>query len=80
MDIFSIDKTSRSKSEDTRMRSLSKPHYATSVEGGSAANRDDSDSQNSRTQIIKETRTFAVESFPDVHDTVPDRSNEVYQV
>ena len=73
-----MDKVSRSKLDDTRMKSLSKPHYATSVEGSNAANRDDADSQNSRTQIIKETRTFAVESFPNVHDTVPYRSNEVY--
>ena len=75
-----MDKVSRSKSDDTRMKSLSKPHYATSVEGGNAANRDDSGSQNSRTQIIKETRTFSVESLPDVHDTIPYRSNEVYHI
>ena len=75
-----MDKVSRSKSEDTRMKSLSKTHYATSVEGSNATNRDDADSQNSRTQIIKETRTFAVESFPNVHDTVPYNSNEIYQI
>ena len=62
------------------MKSWSKPHYATSVEGSNAANRDDSDSQNSRTQFIKETRTFAVESFPDVHNTIPYRSNDIYQI
>lgn len=75
-----MDRVNRSKSDDTRMKSLSKPHYATSVEGGSAMNRDDLESQNSRTQIIKETRTFAVESFPDVHDTVPYSSDEIYRI
>ncbi|KAF6228270.1 hypothetical protein HO133_008000 [Letharia lupina] len=75
--VFSVDSVSRSKVIGTRLQSLSKTHYAADIKGGHAANRDDSESQHSRTQIIKETRTFAVETFPDVHDTSPYRSNDV---
>lgn len=67
-----------SEIDGTRMKSLSKPHYAANIEGGHAANGDDSESEHSRTQIIKETRTFAVESSPDVHDIPPYRSNDAY--
>lgn len=75
--VFSLDSVGRSKGDGTRMKSLSKPYYAANIEAGHAANRDDSESQHSRTQIIKETRTFAVESSPDVHDISPYRSNDV---
>ena len=56
---FSIDSVDRSKPDDsTRMKSLSKSYYAASIQGGgNAANRDDAESQHSRTLIIKETRT-----------------------
>lgn len=80
MNVFSLDSVGQSKDDGTRMKSLSKPHYAADIEGGHAANRDDLESQHSRTQIIKETRTFAVESFPDVHDISPYRSNDVYSI
>ena len=50
------------------MKSLSKPHYATDIEGGNAANVEDVDSLHSQTRIIKETRTFAVDTFLDVRD------------
>ena len=75
---FSVDSMGRSKPDGTRMKSLSRPQFAADIEGGHATNRDDSESQHSRTQIIKETRTFAVETFPDVPDTSPYRSNIVY--
>ena len=75
--IFSGDSVGRSKTDGTRMKSLSRPHYAADIEGGHATNRDDSESQHSRTQIIKETRTFAVETFPDVPDTSPYRPNDL---
>ena len=63
-----------------RMKSLNRPnhhHYAADIEGGHGeggeaaggkCHRDDSDSQNSRSQIIKKTRTFAVETFPHLGD------------
>lgn len=76
--IFSGDSVGRSKPDGTRMKSLSRPHYAAEIEGGHATNTDDSESQHSRTQIIKETRTFAVETFPDVPDSSLYRSNDVY--
>ena len=76
--LFSVDSVGRSQSDDMRMKSLSKSHYAANIEGGHTANRDDSESQHSRTQIIKETRTFAVETFPDVPDASPYRSNDLY--
>ena len=63
---------------------MSKPHYVADIEGGRAAaaaaahGRDDADSQHSRTKIIKETRTFAVEAFTDGNDVSPDRSNGLY--
>ena len=75
--LFSLDSVSRRKSDATRMTSLSKPKYAANIEGGHAANTDDSESQHSRTHIIKETRTFAVESSSDIHDTSPYRFNDV---
>ena len=80
MNVFSMGKVNRSKSGDTRMKFLNRSHYATCVEGGNAASRNDSESQTSRTQIIKQTRTFAVESFPDVRSTVIYPSNEVHQI
>ena len=76
--VFSAHRVGRSEVEATRMRSLSNPYYAAHIERGHAPNRDGSESQHSRTQIIKETRTFAVDSFPGVHDTSPYRSNDVY--
>ena len=76
--IFSVGSGGRSEIDGTRMKSLSKPYYATDIEGGRAANRDDLDSQHSRSQIIKKTRTFAVETFPDVHDTSQYHSHEMY--
>lgn len=76
--VFSVDSAGGSKVDGTRMESLSKPHYAADIQGGHAANEDDSESQHSRTQIIKETRTFAVDSFPDVHDPSPYRSIDAY--
>lgn len=76
--VFSMNSVGLSEIDGTRMKSLSKPHYAANIEGGHAANGDDSESQHSRTQIIKETRTFAVESSPDVHDISPYRSNDAY--
>ncbi|CAD6588773.1 MAG: hypothetical protein ASARMPRED_003720 [Alectoria sarmentosa] len=74
--VFSVDSVGRSKGDGTRMKSFSKPHYAADIEGGHAANRDDSESQHSRTHIIKETRTFAVETFPNLQDTSPYRSDD----
>lgn len=56
--VFSVNSEGRSRFAGTRMKPLSKPCYAVDVEGGYGANRDDSESQNSRTQIIKETGTF----------------------
>lgn len=76
--LFSLDSVGRSKVDATKMKSLSKPNYAANIEGGHAANTDDSESQHSRTHIIKETRTFAVESSPGAHDNSPYRSNDVY--
>ena len=76
--VFSVDSVGRSKGDGTRMKSFSKPHYAADIEGGHAANRDDSESQHSRTHIIKETRTFAVETFPNLQDTSPYRSGDAY--
>ena len=76
--VFSMDSAGQSKVDGTRMESLSKPHYAADIEGGHVANEDDSESQHSRTQIIKETRTFAVDSFPDVHHPSPYHSNDAY--
>ena len=61
------------------MKSLSKPHYAADIEGGKATDRGDSGSQHSQARIIKETRTFAVETI-DAHDTSPNRSNDVYRI
>lgn len=81
VNVFSVDSAGRSKGDSMRMKSLSKPHYAADIEGGRAANRDDAESQHSqhsRTQIIKETRTFAVERSPSVQDNPPYRSNDVY--
>ena len=75
--MFSVDSTSW-RSNPTGLKSLSKPQYAAAIEGGSAANRDDLDSQHSRSQIIKETRTFAVESSPGIRDDSPQRSTDVY--
>lgn len=66
-----MDVVERSKLVGMKMRSLSHPYYAASIEGGNAANRDDPESQHSRTQIIKQTRTFDVESFADAHDALP---------
>ena len=77
--MFSVDSTGWSKSNHTRLKSFSKPQYAAAIEGGSAANRDDSDSQHSRSQIIKETRTFAVESSPGIRDNSPQRPIDFYQ-
>ena len=74
--VFSMDRVGRNKADGTRMRSLSNPHY----EGGHATNRDRSESQHSRSQIIKETRTFAVDTFPGVHDPSPYRSDDVYEI
>lgn len=62
----------------TKMKPLSKPCYAANIEGGPAGTRDDWESQNSRTQIIKETRTFAVETFPNLPNTSPFRSIDVH--
>ncbi|CAF9922660.1 MAG: hypothetical protein ALECFALPRED_002138 [Alectoria fallacina] len=76
--VFLVDSVGRSKGDGMRMKSFSKPHYAADIEGGDAANRDDSESQHSRTQIIKETRTFAVETFPNLQDTSPYRSDDAY--
>ena len=76
--IFSVDHGGRSKADAMRMKSLSKPHYAADIEGGLAANEDDSESQHSRSKIIKETRTFAVDTFSGVHDVSPYRSNNLY--
>ena len=75
---FSADSLGRSKGDSTRMKSLSKSHYTADIEGGHASNPDDTESQHSQSQIIKETRTFAVDSFPDVYDTSSHRSNEVW--
>ena len=69
---------SRGRSNPTELKSFSKSHYAAAIEGGPAANRRDSDSQHSRTQIIKETRTFAVESSPGIRDSLAHRSSDVY--
>ena len=76
--IFLGDSVDWTKPDGTRMKSLGKPHYAADIEGVHASNRGDSGSQHSRIQIIKETRTFAVGSFPDVHDTSPYRSKDAY--
>ncbi len=61
---------------------MSKPHYVADIEGGRAAaaanGTDDAESQHSRTKIIRETRTFAVEAFSDGNDISPDRSNDLY--
>ena len=78
--VFLVDSVGRSKGDGMRMKSFSKPHYAADIEGGDAANRDDSESQHSRTQIIKETRTFAVETFPNLQDTSPYRSDDAYWI
>ena len=78
--LFSKDRMGRNKADGTRMKSLSKPHYAADIEGGYAANRDRSESQHSRSHIIKETRTFAVDTFPGVHDPSPYRSNDEYEM
>ena len=61
----------RSKLDGMKMKPLSSPYYAARIEGGSAANRDYPESQNSRAQIIKETRTFGVENFADAYDALP---------
>lgn len=61
----------RSKFDGMKMKSLSNPYYAASIEGGNAANRDDLESQHSRAQIIKETRTFAVDTFAGARDASP---------
>ena len=65
---FSIDSVGRGKGDATKMKSLNKPHYAADVEGGNTAHTEDEDSLHSQTRIIKETRTFAVDTVLDVRD------------
>ena len=73
---ISPDNISRSKIYTAKMQVLSSPQYAADIEGGYAPNTDDSESQHSRTQIIRETRTFAVETFPNVEHSSRSRSCE----
>ena len=74
--VISPDNISRSEIHGTKMQVLSSPQYATDIEGGYAANADDSGSQHSRTHIIKETRTFAVETFPNFENSSRSHSCE----
>lgn len=66
-----MDAVKRNKPDGMKMKSLSNPYYAARIEGGNAANRDYSESQHSRAQIIKETRTFGVETFADAQYASP---------
>ena len=70
MDSMSRRSNNNRRDGGSRTKSLSRPHYATDIESGIGRGEggnggDDVESQHSRSQIIKETRTFAVETFPD---------------
>lgn len=73
--LSSVNSAGRSKVDDgTRMKPLSKPYHAADIEGGHEANRDDSNSQNSRTQPIEETRTsyrVSPSQIFTIHLTIP---------
>ena len=60
--VFSKDSLSRSKAASFKMNSTRKPEYFADVQGGEAADREDSESQHSRAHMIREIRTFAVET------------------
>ena len=75
----SFDGVGLSKVDGTRMKPINKHSYAASIEGGLAANRDElkSESQHSRIKIIRETKTFAMETSQDVPEFSSSRSNDV---
>lgn len=76
--VFSVNSATRSKSDATRMKSFATPLYATDIEGGHTGGKEDAESQHSRTHIIKETRTFAVDTFAEVRDSSPTKSPDAY--
>ncbi|KAL8827336.1 MAG: hypothetical protein Q9191_003246 [Dirinaria sp. TL-2023a] len=54
----------RGKNDTLKMKSMSKHHNTTDIQGGSAAITDDVESLHSRAQIINKNRTFAPDTSP----------------
>ena len=74
--VFLPDNQSRSQIRNMRMQEMYSPPYAAHIKGGYAAKTNDAESQQSRSHIIKKTRTFAVETSPNVEDNLGNKRIE----